>query len=103
MTDYPQNEKITIHANVASGGPITTNVWKIDDVQQNNNTATLTINPYQLSAGAHTIKCKGQNYCGNWTGEITESINIIAVKYSQTDPLIMKQPVMDTTVKLRRF
>ncbi len=102
--DIQQNKQITIQITNEYGGPITTYEWKIDDILQANNTDTLTIQPYQLSLENHTIKFRGQNYCGNWSNELIENINIevINMAYVQTDPLNVDQPTISTSVKLRR-
>ncbi len=79
MIDIQINKKITTKTNVLSGGPISIYEWKLDDITQINNTDTLTIPPNTLSLGTHTIKFRGQNYCGNWSSELVENINITEV------------------------
>ena len=99
------NKQITLKVIVISGGPITTYQWKLDDVSQINNTDTFIIQANTLSLGLHTIKFRGQNYCGNWSSELIENINITEVTnmaYEQTDPLNIDQPTVSTTIKLRR-
>ncbi len=105
MIDIPINKKIIIQVTTTSGGPIFTYEWKLDDVLQINNTDTFTILPNTLSSGIHTIKFRGQNYCGNWSNELIENINItevINMVYEQTDPVNVNQPTVSTTIKLRR-
>ncbi len=104
MTDIQINKKITAQVTVVSGGPISTFEWKLDNVIQSNYTDILTIPPSTLTLGNHTIKFRGQNYCGNWSSELIESINIIEEinMYTQTDLLNVNAPTVATTVKLRR-
>jgi len=99
------NKQITVQVTVISGGPISTHEWKLDDTPQINNTDTFTISPNTLSIGIHTIKFRGQNYCGNYSNELIENINITEVTnmaYEQTDPVDVDQPTVSTTIKLRR-
>ncbi len=105
MVDIQINKQITAKVFVTSGSPISIYEWKLDDVLQINNTDTLTIPPNTLSLGTHAIKFKGQNYCGNYSSEFIENINItevINMAYIQTDPLNVDQPTVSTSVKLRR-
>ncbi len=105
MSDIPINKQITAKVTVTSGGPISTYQWKLDDILQSNNTDIFTIPPNTLSLGIHTIKFRGQNYCGNWSDELIENINItevINMAYVQTDPVNIDQPTVSTTIKLRR-
>jgi len=105
MTDIFKNKKITAQVAVISGEPISIYEWKLDDIIQLNNTDTFTIPPNTLSTGTHTIKFRGQNYCGNWSSELIENINItevINMAYEQTDPVTVDQPAVSTTIKLRR-
>ena len=99
------NKKIVAEIDLVSGGPISIYEWKLDDIPQSNNTDTLTTPSNTLSIGNHTIKFRGQNYCGNWSDELVENINIteiINMAYEQTDPLNIDQPAVSTSVKLRR-
>jgi len=103
--DIQINKQITAKVTVVSGGPISTHQWKLDEVIQTNNTDTFVIPPNTLSLGLHTIKFTGQNYCGNYSSELIENINIVQVTnmaYEQTDPLNIDQPAVSTTIKLRR-
>jgi len=105
MVDIQINKQITAQSSVTSGGPIYIYEWKLDDIIQINNTDTFTIQPNTLSIGIHTIKFKGQNYCGNYSDELIENINItevINMAYEQTDPVTVDQPTVSTTIKLRR-
>lgn len=102
--DIPQDKEIKGTANLVSGGPIVVFKWTIDNVIQNNNTNTLTIPPNTLHIGNHTIKFQGQNYCGNFSTELVENINITEVKmaYTQTDIVNVVAPATDAQIKLRR-
>lgn len=102
--DIQINKQITAQVTVISGGPISTYEWKLDNTLQINNTDTLTIPPNTLSLGNHTIKFRGQNYCGNYSNELIKNINIEATNmaYEQTDTLNVDQATMSMTVKLRR-
>ncbi len=105
MEDIQINEQITVQVTNISGGPISIYEWKLDDALQTNNTDTFTILPNTLSLGIHIIKFIGQNYCGNYSMELIENINItevINMTYVQTDPINVDQPAVSTTVKLRR-
>ena len=104
MVDIQLNKQITAQVTVVSGGPISTYEWKLDDILQTNNTDTLTIPPNTFSIGTHTIKFRGQNYCGNWSPELVENINITEVMNmaTQTDPVVVNQPAVAVTITLRR-
>jgi len=104
MTDFKIDKPITAKVTVTSGGPISVFEWKLDDTIQINNTDTLTIPPNTLSTGTHTIKFRGQNYCGNYSDELIENINITEVIYmaTQTDPVVVNQPAVAVTITLRR-
>jgi len=106
MTNHIEiNKQITTKATVVSGGPISIYEWKLDDIPQINNTDTLIIPPNTLSIGMHSIKFKGQNYCGNHSEEYVENINITEVTnmvYEQTDSLNVNQATISMVVKLRR-
>lgn len=100
------NKQINCKTIVETGGPISTFEWKLDDILQANNTDSLIIQPNTLSLGLHTIKFRGQNYCGNWSSEIIENINIIEainMAYTQTDTLNVNAPTVAATMKLRRI
>jgi len=105
MTDIQINKQVTVKVSVTSGGPISIYEWKLDDILQTNNTDTFTILPNTLSLGIHTIKFIGQNYCGNYSNELIENINITEVTnmaYEQTDPVNVNQATISMVVKLRR-
>jgi len=104
MTDIQINKQVTVKVSVTSGGPISIYEWKLDDTPQINNTDTLTIPPNTFSIGLHTIKFRGQNYCGNWSPELVEDINITEVinMAIQTDPVVVNQPAVAVTITLRR-
>jgi len=98
------NKQIIVKVSVVSGGPISIYEWKLDDIIQTN-TDTFIIQTNTLSIGIHTIKFRGQNYCGNWSSEFVENINITEetnMTYIQTDPLNIDQSTISTSVKLRR-
>lgn len=101
MTDLPISKEITIKVGNITGGPIDTFEWKIDDVPQTNNTDTLTILPNTLSLGLHNIKFRGKNYCGNWSSEIIERINIIKGDIMEnTVSVIVDRPLVQVTIVL---
>ncbi len=106
MVDVQVNKQIIVQVTGISGGPISTYEWKLDDIQQINNTSSLIIQPNTLTIGNHTINFRGQNYCGNWSSELIENINItevINMAYIQTDTLAVNQGTVSMTVKLRRI
>jgi len=105
MSDIQIDKQITSTITTISGGPISIYEWKLDDILQINNTDTFTILPNTLSLGLHTIKFIGQNYCGNYSDELIENINItevINMVYEQTDPINVDQLTVSTIIKLRR-
>ncbi len=105
MTDILSSKKITLKTSNLSGGPITSTEWKIDDVVQSNITDTLVIQPNQLTLGEHTIKFRSQNYCGNYSVEKIETLNIIEesnMAYSQEDSININQPTMNVSITLKR-
>ncbi len=103
--DIPITKKIICQIINTFGGPIKNYEWKLDDILQINNTDTFIIPPNIINIGTHTIKFRGKNYCGNYSTELIESINIIEainMAYIQTDTLNVNAPTVATTVKLRR-
>lgn len=101
MIEYIYTKQLNVKATVTSGGPILTYDWKIDDILQPNNTDTLIIPPNTLSLGLHTIKFRGQNYCGNWSSELIENINIIEVtQMEKTVTVVVDQPVVQVAIAL---
>jgi len=99
------NKQIIVKVDVVSGGPISIYEWKLDEIIQTNNTDTFIIQPNTLIIGIHTIEFRGQNYCGNWSSEFVENINITEetnMTYIQTDPLNINQSTISTSIKLRR-
>lgn len=104
MTKSIQISKaIVVKATVVLGGVISTYQWKLDDILQPNNTDIFIIPPNTLSPGNHTIKFRGQNYCGG-SSELIEIINITEVNnMQQTDPInINLTPTISYTIYLRR-
>ena len=104
--DIQINKQITAQVTVVSGGPISLYEWILDNILQTNNTDILIIPPNTLSLGNHTIKFRGQNYCGNYSTELIENINItevINMAYIQTDTLAVNQETLTMSVKLRRI
>ncbi len=107
MTDILSSKQITFKTTNISGGPITSTEWKKDDIIQNNNTTdTLIIQSNQLTLGEHTIKFRSQNYCGNWSDEKIETLNIIEesnMAYNQENSVNVTQPVMNVEIAIKRI
>lgn len=95
-----QSKQTIIKINTTSGGSITTFSWKLDDVLQSNNTDTLTIPASTLSLGQHTVKFIGQNYCGNYSIEKTETLNVTDTSIPQP---IIKNGSFDTDLNSWSF